>query len=129
MNRIARIQIVLNTLYDQLDQIAVGVDQHRDKQITLSKKKEVVFLETSLPIAIQNPRTYNLFFRIFVRRQQVDRFHVPEINVMTQQEYEEQFANVFLLLISIEGLIAFELAPNVRQLFVYPLDFGFFALA
>lgn len=32
--------------------------------------------------------TYDLFFRVFIRWQQVDRFHVAEVYVMAQQKYE-----------------------------------------
>lgn len=51
---------------------------------------------------------------------------MAEINVMAEEKDEEQFADVFLLLIAIEGFVAFEFASYIGQLFVYPFHLGFF---
>lgn len=53
---------------------------------------------------------------------------MPEINVMTEKKYEQQFTDVFLLLVSIKRFVAFEFAPNIGQFFVNTFDFCFFAL-
>jgi hypothetical protein len=50
--------------------------------------------------------TYNLLLGVLIRRQQIDRFHVPKINVMTKQEYKQQLANIFLLLIAVQRFVA-----------------------
>lgn len=51
---------------------------------------------------------------------------MTEINIVPEEEYEEELADVFLLLVPIESLIPFELAANVRELLVYTFDFSFF---
>lgn len=72
--------------------------------------------------------THNLFLRVLIGREQIDGFHVAEIDVVAQQEYKQQFAHIFLLLVSIQSLVTFELVTNVRQLFIDAFDFRFFAL-
>ena len=42
--------------------------------------------------------THNLFFGVLVGREQVDRLHVAEVDVMSEEEDEEEFADVLLLL-------------------------------
>lgn len=54
---------------------------------------------------------------------------MTEVDVVAEQEDEEQLANVLLLLVSIQRLIAFEFVPNVCQFFVYSLHLGLLALA
>ena len=44
---------------------------------------------------------------------------------MAQEEDEEEFANILLLLIPVKSLVSFEFATNIRQFFVYSLDLGF----
>ena len=93
--------------------------------------------------------TYNLFLCVLVRGQEVDCLYLTKVNVVTEEEDEEELAHIFLLLISIECLVSLqhkrqsspvnltpslhnyylELAPDVGQLFVYPLDLGLLALA
>uniref|UniRef100_A0A182XS43 Uncharacterized protein n=1 Tax=Anopheles quadriannulatus TaxID=34691 RepID=A0A182XS43_ANOQN len=102
---IARLQIVLDALDDQLDQIAVRVHQHRDEQIA------------------------DLFLRVFVGGQQIDRLHVAEIDVMAEQKDEQQLAHVLLLLVAVQRFVPFKFAPNVGQLLVDALDFRLFAFA
>jgi len=50
--------------------------------------------------------TYNLFFCVFVWAEQVDGFHVAEVNVVAEQKDKQQFADIFLLLVSIQSLVA-----------------------
>lgn len=54
---------------------------------------------------------------------------MTKVDVMAQQEDEQQLADVFLLLIAVEGLVAFEFTSNVRELLVHALHFRLFALA
>ena len=54
---------------------------------------------------------------------------MAKVDVMSQQEDEEQLADIFLLLVAIKRLVALELATNVGQLLVDTLDLGLFALA
>ncbi len=72
---------------------------------------------------------YDLFFCVFVRDEQVDGFLVAKINVVTKQKDEEQFANIFLLLIAVERLVALELRSNIGEFFVDTLDLGFSTFA
>lgn len=62
----------------------------------------------------------DLFFRVFRCGDQVDSFEVAKIDVIALDVYVEQFANILLLLVSIE-LLAFELLPYVGQLLVNAL--------
>ena len=54
---------------------------------------------------------------------------MTEVDVVAQKEDKQQFADIFLLLISIESFVAFEFIPYIRQLFVDSLDFCLFRLA
>lgn len=72
---------------------------------------------------------YNLFFRVFIRRQQIDRLHVSKVDIMTQEEDEQELAHIFLLLIAVQGLVALKLGADVGQLLINPLDFRLFGLA
>jgi hypothetical protein len=54
---------------------------------------------------------------------------VTEVDVVAQQKDEQQLADIFLLLVAVERLVAFELTSNVRELLVHALDFRLFALA
>lgn len=54
---------------------------------------------------------------------------MPEINVMAKQKYKQQFADIFLLLISVKRFVAFEFASNISQFFVNAFYFCFLALA
>lgn len=49
---------------------------------------------------------YDLFFGVFIRDEQIDGLFVPEVDVVAEQEYKQQFAYIFLLLIPIQSLIA-----------------------
>lgn len=84
-------------------------------KINVSRKKE-----------LKRFCTYNLLFRVLIGRQQIDCLHVAEVDVMTQQKNEQQFAHVFLLLITIQCLVAFEFTTNICQLLIDSLDFGLF---
>lgn len=126
VNRIARVQVVLDALDDQLDQVAVGVDQHRDEQVSLDAEKRRT-VNKSIGVRVEG--AHDLLLGIFVRGEQVDRLHVAEVDVVAKQEYEQQFAHIFLLLVAVQRLVTFEFASDVRELFVDALHFGFFALA
>lgn len=54
----------------------------------------------------ESPTTNNLLFGVFVRCEQVNGLHMTEINIMTQQKYEQQFADVLLLLVTIQRFFA-----------------------
>ncbi len=54
---------------------------------------------------------------------------MTKVNVVSQKENEQQLADILLLLVSIQGLVALEFVSNVGQLLVNPLYFGFFTLA
>lgn len=54
---------------------------------------------------------------------------MAEVDVMTQEKNEQQLAHIFLLLIAVERLVAFEFTSNVRQLLVHALYFRLFAFA
>lgn len=73
--------------------------------------------------------THNLFLRVFVGGEQIDRLHVAKVDVMAEQEDEEQLAHVFLLLVAVQCLVPLELAADVGQLLVDALDFGLFTFA
>ena len=77
MHWISWSEIIFDALIDQIDEVAVLADEHWDEQIT------------------------NLFFCVFVWRQQIDSFHVPKVNVVAKEEYKKKFANILFLLVSI----------------------------
>lgn len=54
---------------------------------------------------------------------------MSKVDVVTQQEDEQQLADIFLLLIAVESLVAFELTSNVRQLLIHTLHLRLFAFA
>lgn len=54
---------------------------------------------------------------------------MAEVDVVAEEEDEQQLANIFLLLIAVECLVAFELTSNIRQLLVHALHFRLFAFA
>ena len=70
-----------------------------------------------------------MFLSVLVGCEQVYCFHMTKINIMAQQENEEQLAHIFLLLISIQGLVTFKLPTYICQLFVYSFNLSFFAFA
>lgn len=72
-------------------------------------------------------QSYNLFLRVLVGAQQVDGLHVSKVDVMAQQEDEEQLADVLLLAVAVQSLVALELGADVGQLLVNPLDLCLFA--
>ena len=95
----------------------------------------------------QHRETYNLFLCVLVRGQQVDCLDLTEVNIVTKQEDEQELANIFLLLVTIQCFVSLkyrqvsrelsfsgflsaylELAPDVGQLLVYSLDLGLFTL-
>ena len=49
--------------------------------------------------------TYNLFLGVLVGGEQVDGLHLAEVDVVAEQEDEEQFANIFLLLVTVQCLV------------------------
>ena len=54
---------------------------------------------------------------------------MTEVNVVTQQEDEQQFADILFLLITVQRFVAFEFISNVRQFFIDPFDFGLLTFA
>lgn len=54
---------------------------------------------------------------------------MAKVDVVTEKKNEQQLANIFLLLVSIQGLVALEFVSDVGQFFVNPLYFGFFTFA
>lgn len=67
-------------------------------------------------------RSYDLFLGVLVGAEQVDGLHVSEVDVVAQQENEEQLADVLLLAVAVQRLVALELGADVGQLLVDPLD-------
>jgi hypothetical protein len=53
---------------------------------------------------------------------------MAEVDVVTKEENEQKFANVFLFLITIQSLIPLEFGSDVGQFLVNALNFGLFAL-
>ena len=95
-------EIVFDVLNDQLDQIIALVEQHRNEQVP------------------------NLLFRVLVRAQQIHRFNMSKVDVMSEQENEEQLADVLLLVIPVQCLVALELAANIGQFFIDAFRLGLF---
>ena len=52
--------------------------------------------------------TYNLFLSVLVGGEQVDRLHLTEVDVVAEQKDEEKFANIFLLLVTVQCLVALD---------------------
>ena len=50
--------------------------------------------------------TYNLFLGVLIGGQQVDSLDLTEVNIVTKQEDEQELANIFLLLITIQRFIS-----------------------
>ena len=94
MHGIPARQIIFNGLYDELDQLGVPGDQHGDEQVAL--KQDIMIL-----VGFDRLETYNLFFCVLIRGEEVDSLDLPEVNVMAEEENEKKLANIFLLLVSI----------------------------
>lgn len=73
-------------------------------------------------------RTYDLFLGVLVGAEQVDGLHVPKVDVMAEEEDEEQLADILLLAVAVQRLVALELGADVGQLLVDALDLRLFAL-
>lgn len=97
VHRVPRLDVVANALDDQLHEVRIQVDQDRYEEIALQENVRCVSFLL---------RTHNLLLGVLVRRQQVDRFHVSEVDVMAEQEDEEQLADVLLLLVSVQCLVS-----------------------
>lgn len=54
---------------------------------------------------------------------------MAEVNVVTQQKYEQQFTDIFLLLITVQCLVTLKFTSNVSQLLVDTLNLGLLAFA
>ena len=50
--------------------------------------------------------TYNLFLGVLIGGQQVDSLDLTEVNIVTKQEDEQELANIFLLLVTIQRFIS-----------------------
>jgi hypothetical protein len=57
-----------------------------------------------------------LFLGVLVGGEQVDCLHVTEVDVMAEQEDEEQLADVLLLLVPVQRLVALEFRPGIQIL-------------
>ena len=55
--------------------------------------------------------THNLLLGVLVGGQQVDCLDLAEVDVVTEQEYKQQLAHIFLLLVTIQSLVAL---PQIR---------------
>ena len=93
-------EIVFDVLNDQFDQIIALVEQHRNEQVP------------------------NLLFRVLVRAQQIHRFNMAKVDVMSEEEDEEQLADVLLLVIPVQCLVALELAADIGQFFIDAFRLG-----
>jgi len=60
-----------------------------------------------------------LFFRVFGCADEVDGFQMSKVDIPAQDINVQQFANIFLLVVSAQTA-TLELLPYVCQLFVYP---------
>lgn len=78
---------------------------------------------------ITKKATHNLFLGILVRREQINGFHMPEINIMSQEKNEQQLTHIFFLLITVKRFISFKFTSNVGQFFIDTFHFSFFAFA
>ena len=56
--------------------------------------------------------THDLFLGVLIRRKQVHGLDVAEVDIVAEQEDEEQLTYVLLLLVTVQCLVAFELAPD-----------------
>lgn len=56
-------------------------------------------------IFYRNSITHNLFLCISIGTEQVYSFHVTKVNVMPQEKDEKQFADIFLLTVTIQSLV------------------------
>lgn len=54
---------------------------------------------------------------------------MAKIDVMPKQKDEQQFAYIFLLLITVQRFITFKFASNIGQLLVDSLNFSLFTFA
>lgn len=54
---------------------------------------------------------------------------MAKVDVVTKEENKQQLTHIFLLLITVEGFVAFKFAPNVRQLLVHSFHFRLFTFA
>ena len=55
--------------------------------------------------------THNLLLGVLVGGQQVDCLDLAEVDVVAEQEYKQQLAHIFLLLVTIQSLVAL---PQIR---------------
>lgn len=75
------VQVFANRVDDQANQIAVLVQEQGESKVT------------------------NLLFGVLGRRNEVDGFHVADIDLVTENVGEDDFAEVLLLLVAIEVAI------------------------
>ena len=61
------------------------------------------FLEISLTALLY---THNLLLGVLVGGQQVDSLDLSEVDVVSEQEYKQKLAHIFLLLVTIQSLVA-----------------------
>ena len=48
-----------------------------------------------------NIYTYNLLFRVLVRREKIYGFHVTKIDVVPQKKYKQKLADILLFLVPV----------------------------
>ena len=70
----------------------------------------------------RNSQVSDLLLTVFIRTDQIDSLKVSEVDIPSQYVDVQQFAHVFLFMVSIQISIL-ELLPDVRELFVDPLLF------
>ena len=93
-----------------------------------SYRTHTLFIHTKFGALSHTHFTYDLFLCVLVGAEQVDSLHVSKVDVMSQQEDEEQLADILLLTIAIQCLIPLELGADVGQLLIDPLDLCLLAL-
>lgn len=78
-------EVILDALDDEANEVGVGVDKHRDEEVS------------------------DLLLRVLVTGEEVHGFHVSKVDVMTQEEDEKKLADILFLLVPIKRLVSLEL--------------------
>ena len=91
-------QILAYTVHNQMQQLMLFMQKQRHSQVP------------------------NLLLGVLIRRDQIDRLEMAEIDIPAQDVDIQQLADVFLPVVAIE-IALLELLPDVRQLLVDPLLF------
>lgn len=86
-------QILSDTIHDQMEQLMLFMQEQCHRQIP------------------------NLLLRVLGRRDEIHSLEMAEIHIISLNVDIEQFANIFLLLVTIQ-IPSLELLPNIRQLLI-----------